>query len=165
MRRITKQRIINIVLIMTSTILYVWNLLYRYTDIFLFGVMLIFATVGVARMYRYIIFKSDSSLWLGITFVSVAITYIIMVFLRINLDTFYPLFLISPIIGSIFVGLIFKDVLQLKVILYITNYMGFSMLHTTNHIEFWQTILFSIIVGIVITMVVNILPRIYSRKK
>ena len=163
MRRITKQRIINIILIVISVIVFIWNMKMGYINNVVFGTMLLFISIGVGRLYRHIIFKSDSSLWLGITFLSVATTYIILNFLNVNIRDYFAVFLISPIIGSVFVGLIFKDVLQLKVILYIVNCMIFSILFGLDIIPLWQMFLFSISSGIILTMLMNILPRILYR--
>lgn len=163
MRRITKQRIINIILIVISVIVFIWNMKMGYINNVVFGTMLLFISIGVGRLYRHIIFKSDSSLWLGITFLSVATTYIILNFSNVNMRDYFAVFLISPIIGSVFVGLIFKDVLQLKVILYIVNCMIFSILFGLDIIPLWQMFLFSISGGIILTMLMNILPRILYR--
>ena len=163
MRRIKRQRIINIVLIIVAMALYITNTMYIHIDNYVFGVMLIFMVLGISKIYRHIIFKSDSSLWLGITFVSVATTYIILIFLHVNIRDYFAIFLISPIIASVFIGLIFKDVLQLKVILYIVNCMIFSILYSVDMIPLWQMFLFSICGGVILTILINILPRIKYR--
>jgi hypothetical protein len=81
----------------------------------------------------------------------------------VNIRDYFAVFLISPIIGSVFVGLIFKDVLQLKVILYLVNCMIFSILFGLDIIPLWQMFLFSISGGIILTVLINILPRILYR--
>ena len=165
MRRITKQRIINIILIVISIIIFIWNIFFGYIDNIIFATMLIFISIGLGKIYRHIIFKSDSGLWLGITFLSLAITYIIMVYLKVNIRDCFALFLISPIIASVFIGLIFKDALQLKVILYIVNCMIFSILYSVNIIPLWMMFLFSICGGITLTILLTILPRVINKAK
>lgn len=165
MRRIVKLRIVNIVLLVIYLLMLLLDIIF---DIFsvrndVFWIMLFVLIFGIGRLCKFVIFKSDSSMWLGITFVSVAITYIIMIYYGVNIGNFYPLFLISPIIGSIFVGLIFKDVLQLKVVLYIAGIFVFLMLYSLNIIKLWQLIVCIIGVNIILTILISVIPSIWYK--
>ena len=56
MRRIKRQRIINIVLIIVAMALYITNTMYIHIDNYVFGVMLIFMVLGISKIYRHIFF-------------------------------------------------------------------------------------------------------------
>lgn len=162
MRRITKCKIVNIVLIISYIVILAVELAF---DVFLipnniFWFILLILSFGVSELFKFIIFKSDSCLWLSITLLLLAITYISMLYANINIGKYYPLFLISPIIGSLFVGLIFKDVLQLKVILYIVNSLIISFLFSFNVIKIWQFVLILVLTNLLITTFFTVLPNI-----
>lgn len=161
MKKITKFNILNVILIILYIVIIFLDVFIDITSMpnNVFWFILFLLIYGCSALSKSILFKSDSSLWLGMTMVSVAITYIIIYYLGLKLGTFYPMFLISPIIGSLFVGLIFKDVLQLKVILYIGVLFVILMLFSLKFI----TILQAILILICLYTVLIICMRIFSK--
>lgn len=161
MKKITKFNILNTVLIILYIVIIFLDVFIDITNIpnNVFWFILFLFMYGCSILSKSIRFKSDSSLWLGITMISVAITYIIIHYLGLKLEIFYPMFLISPIIGSLFVGLIFKDVLQLKVILYIGVLFVILMLFSLKFITILQAILILICLYTVLIVCMHIFSK------
>lgn len=167
MKRITKYNLVNLILLITYIAIIIVQ---SATNVFLmdtrfFWFMAFCCFVGVSLIFKFLIFKSDSSLWFGATLISVAITICLFYYYNLKYEQFYASFLISPIIGSLFVGLIFKDVLQLKMIIYILCFMVPLYLLNFSIINWYVCVIIIVTLIIMCVFLLNFLPKILFKLK
>ena len=165
MRKIVKFRIVNILLILTCIgVLILESVLGVFliaNNIFWFVLLLL--TFGISELFKFIIFHSDSSLWFAITMILLTLIYIAMIYANISIERYYPILLISPIIASLFIGLIFKDVLQLKVVLFIVNLLVILLLFSFDLINLLVFITILVVTNIVLFATLVILPNKFAK--
>lgn len=162
MKRITKFNIVNIVLILTYTILVVLNVYsnFLFMNSKLFWFMAFLCLIGISLLFKFLIFKSDSSLWMSLTILLCAVVLNLIYYLKLDITKYYVTFLLSPIIASLFVGLIFKDVLQLKIATYILTVLIPLALFSFKIFSGIICILIFFIILVLVLFILNIFPRI-----
>ena len=167
MKRITKLNILNLILIIIGVVLIILqlkiNLIYIDKIYFCFAVFLIL--IGVSLFYKFMLFNSDSSLWLSINLIGVGINIFSLNALNLDYLKFGVTFLISPIIASLFVGHIFKDVLQLKVVGYLIVMAITLYLFGFNIVKWYFSIIIFIVGELFLAIMFKYLPKILKRNK
>ena len=164
MKRITKLNLLNLILFTLSCVL---NIIQLKTNLFIVGrtqfcfvMFLIF--VGISLFYKFILFKSDSSLWLSITLVGFGVNMYLFGILNLNYKVLATTFLISPIIASLFVGHIFKDVLQLKVVVYLIIMALSIYLFSFKIVEWYYGLIIFVLAEILVVILFRYLPKIFN---
>ena len=168
MKKINLFRIINLVLIST----YVVSLIVEKTlpifnlTLAQFWFPTLCLLLGFSMLFKSIIFKSDSSLWLFVCLVLVSISLYCIYILNLDWATWWVLSLSIVSIASVTVGLVFKEVYQIKVA---SNVMFVSVplyLWVFNVINVWVMVAL-LVVAIWLSLIWNsLLPeRWYANKK
>lgn len=167
MKRITKYNIINIVVTLTYIAIMIVQ---SATKVFLINIkifwfMAFLLAIGISLLFKFLIFKSDSSLWFGITLLLCGVTICVFVYLNLKFQDYFALFLISPIIGSLFVGLIFKDALQLKVIIYLICFMVPLILFNLKILNLIYCAIAILVSFVICVILFNFLPQVAYKLK
>lgn len=167
MKRITKLNILNLILIIVGVALIILQFKINFVPIsktyFCFALFLILT--GVSLFYKFILFKSDSSLWLSIVLLGSGINIGLLNVFNLDYLKFSVTFLISPIIASLFVGHIFKDVLQLKVVGYLIVIAVTLYLFSFNIVKWYFGIIIFIVGELFLVIIFRYLPKIFKNYK
>jgi hypothetical protein len=122
--------------------------------------------VSISMLFRSIIFKSDSSLWLFVNLLLLAVALFSTNFDFFSYEKFWPVLVTIPGIASIIVGIIFKQWFQIKIGLFLTSISAPIFLLTFKLINIWWFVLILVAVLILATIIGKILPeRWYVNKK
>ncbi len=167
MKRITKLNLLNLILLIVGVILNILQLKFHLIPIsktyFCFTSFLIFA--GISLFYKYMLFKSDSSLWLSIVLIGFGINVYVLNLLNLHYIKYCVTFLISPIIASLFVGHIFKDVLQLKVVGFLIVTALSLYLFCFEIVEWYFSLIIFIVGELFLVGIFKYLPKFLKNNK
>ena len=118
MKKIKIVQIIGILLFIIYLGLFIthllWGILYDF-DVFIFSIIL--AIISLVSIYKGVLLKSSSTFWFAIFLILTAIFSITINLLYLDINDFYFVFSILPIIASLFNLFIFKYKIYIKVII------------------------------------------------
>ncbi len=168
MKKITVYKISNFVLIA----LYFITLLLHYNFSF-FGLSFIsfwFPSFciffSISMFLKTIVFKSDSSLWLSVATFLIGLAIFIFLILKINTIEYWPIAFSIISIASLLVGLVFKEIYQVKMAIIFTLISVPFYLLIFDVINYWWVVGLSIISLWLSIYIYRLLPeRWYSNKK
>lgn len=159
MKKIRIIQIICSVLIIVYLGLFISDIIYGYMgdlETFVFSILL--TLLSISLMFKGALLKSTSTFWFAICLILIAITIIIFKLINIDIEKFYYIFFIIPLIASVLNLLVFKSKIYLKVIILNISIIIPILINEFTKINWWVfSLIFgiSIIIGIFICRSIN----------
>lgn len=117
MKKNTFYNLLNLILVATYVVSLIIQRNFPFLDISLsnywFPLFCIF--VSISMLFKTIIFKSDSSLWLFVCLLLVGVLILCFHYFNLNLLKYWPAAISIISISSLAVGLVFREIYQVKV--------------------------------------------------
>ena len=159
MKKIRIIQVIGIVLFIIYFGLFVldlvWELLSDW-DAMIFSVIL--ALISLSLIYKGVLLKSSSTLWFSINLILSAIFLIIINLLYLDLNEYYYIFSLIPIISSLFNLFIFKYKIYIKVIILNISVIIPIIALQFFDLEWWIIVVISVVaiaLGVLICRSIN----------
>lgn len=159
MKKVKIVQIIGIILFVIYVALIISELSFGYLgelQNLVFSVIL--AMVSLTLIYKGVLLKSGSTLWFAITLILYAILMIIFELLKVNVNDFYYVFVLIPIIASLINIVVFNNLMYIKVIILNISLAIPVFLISFVEIDWWLTLILvamCLFAGIVICRLIN----------
>lgn len=157
MKRITKYNIVNFGILLSWIVVFIIN---NTTNFFAYDFLYYFIStlcaIGISLIFKSIIFKSDSSLWFGILCITISVILFIIEIKNMNYKNYWVLLTIAPIVANIIVLIVFRDLMQLRLMTYILLFIAPFWLVNFMIIPLWCAFLIDTIL-LIFLLLYNIL--------
>lgn len=168
MKRINIYKLINLILsVLYLIILFVHKfrpVINLSVSEFWFPALLVF--LSFAMLVKFIIFYSDSSLWLFITLLLVGIGTGLVNYYDLKIFTYWVVVLNIFALSSTIVGLVFKEIYQIKTAIALTFWSIPFYLYFFKILGFWWCLAILVVIIYVCLFIFSLLPeRWYSNNK
>lgn len=118
MKKIKIAQIVGIILFIIYIGLFIidliWGILGK-LDILIFSILL--AVVSIWMIYKGVLLKSGSTLWFALSLILFAILIMTLNLLGMDINDNYYIFSLIPLISSVFILLIFRYIIYIKLII------------------------------------------------
>ena len=157
MKRITKYRIVNLTILLSYLVVLgiknATNFFAYQGNLFYFICTLL--AIGISLIFKCIIFKSDSSLWIGIFCIGIAIMLLTIEWRNLDFKVYWVMLTIAPVIASIVAFIFFHDIVQLRFIFYNLLFAIPFWFSSFGFMPLWSAFIIDII-WIIILLLYNI---------
>jgi len=133
----------------------IWGILYDY-DIIVFSMFL--ALISLSMIAKGVLLKSGSTLWFAINLILSAIFIIVINICRLDIDNYYYIISIIPLIASVFNLIIFRYNIYIKLLILNTSIIIPVMIWQFLSLNSWMNLIIaciSIVLGILISRGIN----------
>lgn len=161
MKRLTLYRLINVSLL---AIFAISLMVQNYAPLFSISLKfywfpLFCLLMGISLLFKTVIFKSDSALWLGVSLILISLSLFSSNIYNLSYKQYWPVVFIIPAMSSLFVGIIFKQWFQIKICLFLLLISIPFFLFSFNILNIWLLILLLIIDLSLTSLVGKLLPE------